>query len=97
MCMLYVSLLPASAATLQYFGYEFADRVGSNAIIRKTSVHSPDSPPLVAATKSTPASAENGAHDGSVQQEYEVLQILPFNSDRKRMSLICACPDGQIR
>lgn len=31
------------------------------------------------------------------EQEYHVLNILEFNSDRKRMSVIVRCPDGRIR
>ncbi|KAG2451812.1 hypothetical protein HYH02_003588 [Chlamydomonas schloesseri] len=29
--------------------------------------------------------------------EYNVLAVLEFNSDRKRMSIIARCPDGQVR
>ncbi|KAG1664091.1 hypothetical protein FOA52_013275 [Chlamydomonas sp. UWO 241] len=28
---------------------------------------------------------------------FEVLAVLDFNSDRKRMSVVCRCPDGAIR
>eukprot|EP00798_Chlamydomonas_sp_ICE-L_P004076 gene4076-14171_t len=29
--------------------------------------------------------------------EYDILAVLEFNADRKRMSVLCRCPDGQIR
>eukprot|EP01103_Thecamoeba_quadrilineata_P017326 TRINITY_DN6093_c0_g1_i1.p1 TRINITY_DN6093_c0_g1~~TRINITY_DN6093_c0_g1_i1.p1 ORF type:complete len:1101 (+),score=172.56 TRINITY_DN6093_c0_g1_i1:38-3340(+) len=31
------------------------------------------------------------------EEKYEVLNVLEFNSDRKRMSVIVRCPDGKIR
>ncbi|CAM9092815.1 unnamed protein product, partial [Phaeothamnion confervicola] len=31
------------------------------------------------------------------REEYDVLHILGFTSDRKRMSVICRCPDDKIR
>ncbi|KAG5183758.1 hypothetical protein JKP88DRAFT_198883 [Tribonema minus] len=36
------------------------------------------------------------APEGDIER-YEVLHVLPFNSDRKRMSVIVRCPDGAIR
>lgn len=30
-------------------------------------------------------------------ERYQILNVLEFNSDRKRMSIILRCPDGQIR
>lgn len=39
-----------------------------------------------------------GAHnDSSKEAAYEVLAILEFNSDRKRMSVVALCPDEKVR
>lgn len=35
--------------------------------------------------------------DGTHTEEYEILNILEFNSSRKRMSVICRTPEGKIR
>ncbi|DBA00721.1 TPA: hypothetical protein N0F65_001192 [Lagenidium giganteum] len=45
------------------------------------------------------------ARDGSIchtqilgqEQSFEILNVLEFNSDRKRMSVVCRLPDGSLR
>lgn len=34
--------------------------------------------------------------EGEQEVEYEVLNILEFNSTRKRMSVVLRCPDGRL-
>jgi len=67
----------------KYFGFEFVDRIDGNAVIKRRVISSPDSPQ----TDNTKEFYEN----------YQVLHVLPFNSDRKRMSVICRCPDTHVR
>jgi magnesium-transporting ATPase (P-type) len=87
----------------QYFGYEFMDRVNATAVIKKTRMQCPDpsARPAAVVTAAAVGVSTTGtffpAAGASTLQQYEILHILPFNSDRKRMSLICACPDGAIR
>jgi magnesium-transporting ATPase (P-type) len=93
----------------QYFGYEFLDRVNATAVIKKTRMQCPDPsarpPTAVAAVNVSPSATAAQQSSGtffpaagaSTLEQYEILHILPFNSDRKRMSLLCACPDGAVR
>jgi Cation transport ATPase (P-type) len=104
-----VSLCMLCHCLQQYFGYEFLDRVNATAVIKKTRMQCPDPSTRSAAiatangvsNTATAAPRSSGtffpAAGASTLEQYEILHILPFNSDRKRMSLICACPDGAIR
>lgn len=40
---------------------------------------------------------ENGHHQQSQIYKYELLKVIEFNSDRKRMTVIVKAPNGQIR
>eukprot|EP00762_Andalucia_godoyi_P000403 ANDGO_03252.mRNA.1 Phospholipid-transporting ATPase 3 len=35
--------------------------------------------------------------EGFMDLEFKILQVLEFDSTRKRMSVLCRCPDGKIR
>lgn len=66
---------------------------------------SPDEAALVAAGKNlgfyfhtrTPHAVIVHLADQQMDVEYQVLNILEFDSTRKRMSVVCRCPDGKLR
>jgi phospholipid-transporting ATPase len=67
------------------------------------SASSPDEAALVQAAKDQGFvyhTEQNGSYFIDAlgnQEKYEILNVLEFNSDRKRMSIIVRCPDGKIR
>ena len=78
----------------------------------KYQAESPDEAALVAAAKAfgffffrrthtsvcikEPSLSTNGSKGTRTQVEYEILNILEFDSTRKRMSVICRTPEGRL-
>ena len=72
----------------------------------KYQAESPDEAALVAAGKAfgfffhrrnhTSVLVREPSGDAEVEAEYEILNILEFDSTRKRMSVICRTPEGAI-
>ncbi len=72
----------------------------------KYQAESPDEAALVAAGKAfgfffhrrnhTSVLVREPDGDGTVEVDYEILNILEFDSTRKRMSVICRTPSGTI-
>ncbi|CAM9795377.1 unnamed protein product [Chrysoparadoxa australica] len=85
----------------KYFGVEFVNRVDTTAVLLRSRM---DRAPAARATSpvtSSPPSPENSIYQDAQgrmfeRQEYEVLHIIGFDSDRKRMSTVCQRPDGSV-
>ncbi|KAJ0396560.1 hypothetical protein P43SY_009469 [Pythium insidiosum] len=79
----------ALVAAAACFGYKFAARAPGKAILEYIKPGHVDSP--------TAVSAPIGSDPERPVGEYQVLEVLEFNSTRKRMSVITRGPDGQLK
>eukprot|EP01101_Sappina_pedata_P005462 TRINITY_DN2509_c0_g1_i1.p1 TRINITY_DN2509_c0_g1~~TRINITY_DN2509_c0_g1_i1.p1 ORF type:complete len:1115 (-),score=428.74 TRINITY_DN2509_c0_g1_i1:91-3435(-) len=76
---------------------------GDDGATPKYSASSPDEAALVQAAQDNGFTflGEQGGimkiNANGTEESYELLNVLEFNSDRKRMSVIVRCPDGKIR
>ncbi|GLE01036.1 hypothetical protein PINS_up009849 [Pythium insidiosum] len=79
----------ALVAAAACFGYKFAARAPGKAILEYIKPGQVDSP--------TAVSAPIGSDPNRPVGDYQVLEVLEFNSTRKRMSVITRGPDGQLK